>query len=162
MAHFGAPVHNLLPHLQPEPHIHDKRKPRSKDDPGIYLGHSPVHARTVGLVLDLKTRLASPQFHIQVDDNFDTVDKTDQVICSTWLTKTGLKWISSFHASRNDNTSNQVIDNYTTINKLNNDIEEATAKTVENELIPPLHRSMRTRTQTIRLTYAQAQVLKEE
>ena len=34
--------------------------------------------------------------------------------------------------------------------------------TVENEPIPPLCRSMRTRTQPIRLTYAQEQVLKEE
>ena len=56
---FGAPVYNLLPHLQQEPRIHDKWKPRTKDYPGIYLGHSPVHARTVGLVLDPKTNLTT-------------------------------------------------------------------------------------------------------
>ena len=40
---------------------------------GIYLGHSPCHAGSVALVLNLKTLHISPQFHIVFDDNFTTV-----------------------------------------------------------------------------------------
>ena len=42
---------------------------------GVYLGNSPVHARNVALVLNTKTglALASPQFHVQFDDLFETV-----------------------------------------------------------------------------------------
>ena len=40
----------------------------SKWDPkshaGIYLDHSPCHAGTVSLVLNLSTGLISPQFHL--------------------------------------------------------------------------------------------------
>ena len=40
---------------------------------GIYLGSSPCHAGSVALVLNLKTGLVSPQFHVVYDDNFTTV-----------------------------------------------------------------------------------------
>ena len=40
---------------------------------GIYLGHSPSHAGSVALVMNLKTGLVSPQFHLMFDDNFETV-----------------------------------------------------------------------------------------
>jgi hypothetical protein len=40
---------------------------------GIYLGQSPAHARTVALVLDLKTGYVSPQFHVKWDNQFETV-----------------------------------------------------------------------------------------
>ena len=40
---------------------------------GIYLGHSPLHAGSVALVLNLKTGLVSSQFHVVFDDNFSTV-----------------------------------------------------------------------------------------
>ena len=78
---FGAPVYPLLAHLQQEPWTHNKWAMRTKDHPGIYLGHSPQHARTIGLVLDTNTGLTSLQFHITVDDQFDTVNalaKQDQ------------------------------------------------------------------------------------
>ena len=42
---------------------------------GIYLGNSPVHARSVALVLNTETGLVSPQFHIEFDDLFETVNK---------------------------------------------------------------------------------------
>ena len=37
---------------------------------GIYLGHSPFHAGSVALVLNPRTGLVSPQFHVVFDDNF--------------------------------------------------------------------------------------------
>jgi hypothetical protein len=45
---------------------------------GIYLGRSPQNAQTVHLVfvhlvLPLSTRLASPQFHLKVDNKFETL-----------------------------------------------------------------------------------------
>ena len=35
--------------------------------------HSPAHAGIVALVLNPKTGLISPQFHVVFDDNFSTV-----------------------------------------------------------------------------------------
>ncbi|KAL7465002.1 hypothetical protein ACHAXS_005332 [Conticribra weissflogii] len=40
---------------------------------GIYVGQSPNHARNVALVLNPKTGLVSPQFHVVFDNDFTTV-----------------------------------------------------------------------------------------
>jgi hypothetical protein len=40
---------------------------------GIYLGHSPLHAGSVAMVLNLRTGLVSPQFHVVFDDDFLTI-----------------------------------------------------------------------------------------
>ena len=40
---------------------------------GIYLGHSPCHAGSVFLVLNLKPGLVSPQFHVVYEGIFTTV-----------------------------------------------------------------------------------------
>eukprot|EP00978_Attheya_sp_CCMP212_P008541 scaffold20015_cov47-Attheya_sp.AAC.1 len=40
---------------------------------GIYLGMLPQHTRSVALVLNVKTGLVSPQFHVEFDDLFKTV-----------------------------------------------------------------------------------------
>ena len=40
---------------------------------GMYLGHSPSHAGSVALVLNLRTGLVSPQYHVVIDDDFLTV-----------------------------------------------------------------------------------------
>ena len=49
----------------------------SKWDPrarlGIYLGHSPSHAGSIALVLNPQTGLASPQYHVVINDEFLTV-----------------------------------------------------------------------------------------
>ena len=86
---FGAPTYVLLPRLQQDPRIHVKWKPRVKEQPGIYLGHSPNHARTVGLVLDTVTGLTSPQFHISVEDHFDTVNEANKI--NEWLVRCGFQ-----------------------------------------------------------------------
>jgi hypothetical protein len=41
---------------------------------GINLGISPTHARSVPLVLSLKTGLVSPQFHVKHDDLIETTE----------------------------------------------------------------------------------------
>ncbi|KAI2498176.1 hypothetical protein MHU86_16319 [Fragilaria crotonensis] len=40
---------------------------------GVYLGMSMQHARSVALVLNLKTGHVSPQFHVTFDPKFETV-----------------------------------------------------------------------------------------
>jgi len=42
---------------------------------GIYLGITPQHAHLVGLVLNLTTGLVSPQFHLSLNDLFETMSK---------------------------------------------------------------------------------------
>ena len=55
--------------------IHDKWRERST--PGVYLGRSPLHARSIALVLNLKTGRVSPQFHVALDPAFSTVSGRD-------------------------------------------------------------------------------------
>ena len=66
---FGCPVYILDARLQSvggggPP----KWYPRARF--GIYLGHSPSHAGSVALVMNPKTGLVSPQFHLVFDDSF--------------------------------------------------------------------------------------------
>ena len=66
---FGCPVYILDSRLQDAGGAGPpKWDPRSRL--GIYLGHSPSHAGSVALVLNPKTGLISPQFHVVVDDDF--------------------------------------------------------------------------------------------
>lgn len=68
--HFGCPVYVLDKQLQASKPLH-KWTERSRV--GIYLGRSPQHSRSVALVLDIKTGLVSPQFHVKMDTAFDTI-----------------------------------------------------------------------------------------
>jgi len=45
---------------------------------GVYLGMSPQHAHSVGLILSLTTGLVSPQFHLSFDDLFETTSKNEK------------------------------------------------------------------------------------
>jgi hypothetical protein len=40
---------------------------------GINLGNSPLHVRSIALILNLETGLVSPQFHVAFDDLFETI-----------------------------------------------------------------------------------------
>ena len=40
---------------------------------GIYLGHSPQHAQTIPIVLNINTELCSSQYHVLFDDTFSTI-----------------------------------------------------------------------------------------
>ena len=70
--HFGCPVYVANAKVQAGKKV-SKWSERARV--GIYLGHSPQHARTVGLVLSLTTGLLSPQFHIKPDTTFHTLRK---------------------------------------------------------------------------------------
>jgi hypothetical protein len=40
---------------------------------GVYMGMSMQHARSVALILNLKTGHVSPQFHVTFDPKFETI-----------------------------------------------------------------------------------------
>ena len=70
--HFGCPVYVLDNALAA-----GKSLPKWEECArvGIYLGPSPLHARSVALIFSLTTGLVSPQFHVVFDEHFQTVGK---------------------------------------------------------------------------------------
>ena len=84
---FACPVYVLERPLQ-SGGMYPKWKERSRV--GIYLGRSPNHASNVPLVLNTRTGLVSPQFHVVFDDNFDTVSR-DKHFTSLWQQKARLQ-----------------------------------------------------------------------
>jgi hypothetical protein len=87
--HFGCPVYVLSKDMQ------DGKKARKWEDRtrvGINLGHSPRHAHSVSLILNIKTGLASPQFHCMYDDLFETTTGTQSrsIPKAQWHYKAGL------------------------------------------------------------------------
>jgi hypothetical protein len=67
---FGCPAYVLTGPLQtnsPQPKWNERARV------GAYLGHSPIHATSVSLIFNPKTRYISPQFHCVYDDKFETV-----------------------------------------------------------------------------------------
>jgi hypothetical protein len=79
---FGCPVFVLDPKLQ-QGHKLPKWQPRARQ--AIYLGHSPRHAQTVPIVLNPRTGLCSPQYHVVFDDNFSTTTaSTTNKIPDNW------------------------------------------------------------------------------
>lgn len=67
---WGCPVFVLDPKLQDGKKV-PKWDPRTRR--GLYLGQSPEHSSTVGLILNIRTGHVSPQFHVVHDDLFSTV-----------------------------------------------------------------------------------------
>jgi hypothetical protein len=67
---FGCPVFVLDNQMQS-----GKKLPKweVRSCMGVYLGMSMQHARSVALVLNLKTGHVSPQFHVTFDPKFETV-----------------------------------------------------------------------------------------
>eukprot|EP00984_Skeletonema_dohrnii_P006299 scaffold2255_cov139-Skeletonema_dohrnii-CCMP3373.AAC.2 len=68
---FGCSCYVLDSRLQTNPKGVPKWEPRARL--GIYVGRSPNHAGNVALVLNPKTGLVSPQYHVVFDDDFTTV-----------------------------------------------------------------------------------------
>jgi hypothetical protein len=64
---WGCPAHVLDPTLRAGNKI-PKWQPRSRG--GQYVGASPDHASTVGLIRNLSTGSVTPQFHVVYDDFF--------------------------------------------------------------------------------------------
>jgi hypothetical protein len=71
---WGCPVYVLDPKLQDGKKI-PKWEPCSRC--GKFLGVSPSHSSTVGLILNLRTGYVSPQYHVVYDDEFTTVPNSE-------------------------------------------------------------------------------------
>jgi hypothetical protein len=69
--HIGTPAFVLKHNLQAAGGYNKKWNSRARL--GIYLGPSPSHSRGVSLILNPRTGLVSPQWHVKHDDMFDTV-----------------------------------------------------------------------------------------
>jgi hypothetical protein len=67
---WGCPAYVLAPKLKDGQKI-PKWEPRSRR--GQYMGRSPLHASTVGLVRNLQTGTITPQYHMVYDDFFETI-----------------------------------------------------------------------------------------
>jgi hypothetical protein len=95
---MGCPVyvlHNSLQAGQQIPKWHKRARV------GLYLGHSPAHARSVALVLNLDTGLVSPQFHVKFDEFLETVNNQDDDYPNRWKVLTHFE---KGGRSRNKNT----------------------------------------------------------
>lgn len=66
---FGCPIYAMTTKLQGTGKQH-KWLPRTRV--GLYLGTSLMHARSIGLVLNLTMGRVLPQFHCKYDDFFET------------------------------------------------------------------------------------------
>ena len=78
---WGCPTYVLDPKLQDGKKI-PKWRPRSRR--GQFLGFSPMHANTVGLIRNLETGFISPQFHCVYDDWFETVHSYEDLDPEKW------------------------------------------------------------------------------
>ena len=71
---WGCPAYVLSPKLREGQHV-PRWEPRSKR--GQFVGYSPIHASSVGMIRNLQTNHVSLQFHVIYDDFFETVYSTD-------------------------------------------------------------------------------------
>ena len=78
---WGCPVYVLEPKLKDGKKV-PKWEPRSRR--GQYMGVSPMHASTVGLVRNLQTGSITPQFHVVYDDFFETVHSDEALEPKEW------------------------------------------------------------------------------
>ena len=97
---WGCPVYVLDPRLQ-DGHKLPKWEPQSRH--AQYVGYSPLHASTVGLVRNLKTGNLSPQFHLVFDDWFETVHATANEEPKQW------QELIQFHQSSTDFDEDQYV-----------------------------------------------------
>ena len=108
-----CPVYALDNRLQAN-HKIPKWNPRARL--GIYLGRSPRHSRSVHLVLNTTTGLVSPQFHVEFDDFFTTVQigSPEANLGSIWQKLSGLSKSpvdthpSPITSSNDEGTSNDI------------------------------------------------------
>ena len=78
---WGCPAYVLMPTLQDGKKI-PKWQPRSRR--GQFVGWSPMHASSVGLIRNLMTGRLSPQFHVVFDPWFETVVENGEVPPEMW------------------------------------------------------------------------------
>jgi hypothetical protein len=78
---WGCPVYMLQPRLQDGGKV-PKWEPQSCQRK--YMGASPLHASTMGLICNLQTNHISPQFHVIYDDLFETVHTSALETPASW------------------------------------------------------------------------------
>ena len=89
---FGCPAYVLENELQLSKPFH---KWKQRTEVGIYLGQSPIHSKNIALILNRKTGLVSPQYHVKCDSMFHSVLNTK--FESQWQQKAGFKMKPSPH-----------------------------------------------------------------
>jgi hypothetical protein len=103
--HFGCPVYVTDTGMQ-----QGRKGPKwlQRARLGLYLGTSPIHSRSVALVLNLDTGLASPQFHVAFDDLFETVQsKSGNPRHSLWQQVTGFTAPTAVPLQQNSENGSQ-------------------------------------------------------
>ena len=90
---WGCPAYVLDPRRQDGNKI-PKWQPQSRQ--AQYLGASPLHASTVGLVRNLRTGNISPQFHVVYDDFFETVHSPEDDPPLVW------QELIAFHSQKSE------------------------------------------------------------
>ena len=142
---FGCPVYILDSRLQSNPKGVPKWEPRSRL--GIYVGHSPAHAGSVALVLNPKTGLVSPQYHVVYDDNFTTVPHMRALsVPSNWaaLVKNSSELVTTeqydltktWFAGSSDPSADEILETPSPLDPvvvLEGEIERTQAATASNE-----------------------------
>lgn len=79
---WGCPGYTLEPSLRGDGAKLPKWKPKTRR--GQFMGFSPVHASTVGLMRNLKTQTITPQFHVVYDPEFQTTHASDGKPPAEW------------------------------------------------------------------------------
>lgn len=80
---FGCPAYVLDPKLQDGKKI-PKWEPRARC--GMFLGFSPEHSTTIGLILNVRTGAISPQYHVVYDELFETVNSENVAdLSEVWI-----------------------------------------------------------------------------
>jgi transposase InsO family protein len=78
---WGCPTYVLEPKLQNSVKL-PKWSPRTRR--GQFLGFSPLHSSTVGLIRNLRTGSITPQFHCVYDSEFETTFASEESPPSCW------------------------------------------------------------------------------
>ena len=79
---WGCPTYVLAPRLTDAGGKIPKWQPRSRR--AQFVGISPLHAESIGLVRNLTTGYISPQYHLVYDDWFQTVQSSSDVPPPEW------------------------------------------------------------------------------
>ena len=108
---------------------------------GIFLGYSPQHARTVGLILSLSSGLTSPQFHVQYDDQFETMRKSfgETQPISQWQYKAGFTRTRPCVKESRPETSRGSTTTTTREVQTQNETHEEQETNLEEEPAPTMH-----------------------
>ena len=108
---WGAPTYVLEPKLQKSGVKIPKWAPRSRR--GAFMGFSPKHSTLVGLILNLRTKSITPQFHVVFDDSFSSVHSNTQVPPKIWeklITSTK----SKYQVALDDDDDSELADEWLT------------------------------------------------